>query len=186
MNFIDNETINDKWLYTNRVYTEFIKNLSIYKTNNDKILKNYCENDFYTIKHMIPDLEEDMFKQFHDSVFLYLEGLKMSELLDLLASFENYKITDVKTALIENENIIKDLFYSIHNEIVITSENKDLKCFNPLLIKGELTYKYLDVFEFRKIYHIIQGSLKRLNNTKKFYESVLILKKLYLITLIGE
>ena len=80
-NFINNESILEKWHYINNIYNDLQKNREIYqKDNTNKVAKNYLDNDNFTLQHIIPEIKEDIYQYTSPTMFLYIDNLKNNEL----------------------------------------------------------------------------------------------------------
>ena len=129
-NFINNESILEKWHYINNIYNDLQKNREIYqKDNTNKVVKNYLDNDNFTLQHIIPEIKEDIYQYISPTMFLYIDNLKNNELSIVSSRLKE----DLKQGSNLNEVIKNCTYYKEGYELgksfreTIESQNKNLK-----------------------------------------------------------
>lgn len=192
-NFISNETILEKWHYVNNIYKDFQHNKEIYqKDSNNKVVKNYLDNDNFTLQRVIPEIKEDIYKYISPTMFLYIDNLKNNELAKISVlmknDFEQSKNLDevIDNQLNNAKPLLIDIFNKLHQSIVFLIDEKDLKSMPKSLVIGEFPKVEINMATFKNIYNMLNSVIKNINKTDEYFNELVILKKVYIEIIAGE
>lgn len=86
---INDSTLNDKLNYVVDIYNELIKNIEKYQLDQNPIVYNLIDNDYFTINNIIKELEEDLYPKFKMVSVIYLDNLKEEEIIQFYSQLNN-------------------------------------------------------------------------------------------------
>lgn len=192
-NFINNESILEKWHYINNIYNDLQKNREIYqKDNTNKVAKNYLDNDNFTLQHIIPEIKEDIYQYISPTMFLYIDNLKNNELSIVSTRLkedlkQGSNLNEViKQQLEIAKSMLMELFKKLHQNVVFLVEEKELKSLPKSLVIGEFPKYELNTTNFKNIYNMMNSVIKKINKTDEYFNELVVLKKVYIEIIAGE
>ena len=169
-NFINNESILEKWHYINNIYNDLQKNRV------DRRQRQMCIRDRYISPTM----------------FLYIDNLKNNELSIVSSRLKE----DLKQGSNLNEVIkqqleiakpmLMELFKKLHQNVVFLVEEKELKSLPKSLVIGEFPKYELNTTNFKNIYNMMNSVIKKINKTDEYFNELVVLKKVYIEIIAGE
>lgn len=89
---VNNQHLNEQLNYVINIYNELIKNIDKYQLEENPVIYNLIDNDYFTINNVIKEIEEDLYPQFRLVSVVYLDNLKEEEIIkfyDLLNNILN-------------------------------------------------------------------------------------------------
>lgn len=176
----------DKLNYIEKLSETITKNIDMYKETNNHVIYNLIDNDYYTIKKLLGELKEDLYKQFRLAVLVIIDNMKNDDIIvfynqlsnkligfkdideactyiyyhsgEALSSFIRELVLYLKKNSNEKTQKMVGLDYYLSKENIITIYYKEwIEIFEHL----RFTMKYLSCNnqDYLKLYHMYQTLL---------------------------
>ena len=160
-NFINNESILEKWHYINNIYNDLQKNRDIYQYISPTMflyIDNLKNNELSIVSTR---LKEDL-----------KQGSNLNEV--------------IKQQLEIAKPMLMELFKKLHQNVVFLVEEKELKSLPKSLVIGEFPKYELNTTNFKNIYNMMNSVIKKINKTDEYCNELVVLKKVYIEIIAGE
>ncbi len=121
LKWVNNQHLNEQLNYVINIYNELIKNIDKYQLEENPVIYNLIDNDYFTINNVIKEIEEDLYPQFRLVSVVYLDNLKEEEIIKFYDLLNNI--------LLEYDNIHSACEYLYYHS------GKDISLFISKLLK---------------------------------------------------